>query len=80
MRRLQIHIKSELSKVPSSNSKFFYYCGTLFKDEYTKNKSKGTVGDSFQFDDFPPQNGGNPTEDEETEACLQYIYGNSDCM
>jgi hypothetical protein len=58
---------------------FTFHRRTLFPHECRKTKTKWTVGDSFRFDDFPIQNGGNSVEDEENIDYLRYLCGNSDC-
>jgi len=56
------------------------HCGILSQHEQKRNKTKGTVGGSFRFDDFPLQNGGNSGSDEETTDCLRCVHDNSDYM
>jgi len=73
--------KSELSKDSSSILTQCYFLLRYFiSHEYRKTKTKGTVGNSFPFDDFPPENVGSSVSDEEEIDNLRYLYGNYDCM
>ena len=54
--------------------------GILFPHEYRRTKTKGTLGDSFRFDNFFLQNGRNSVEDEESIDTLCFIHDNSDYL
>jgi hypothetical protein len=56
------------------------HCGTLFQHEYSRTKSKGTIGYSIRFDYFSVQISGNSDKDEENIDYLCCVHDNIDYM